>query len=56
MYPCKLYPEYNCDDCGKCDENMDYEKSDIEQERLEDMSELELENMYDSKWRRYDVE
>ncbi len=56
MYPCKLYPEYDCDDCGKCDEDMDTEKPERELERLEDMPEWELEDYYDRNLRKYDNE
>ena len=56
MYPCRLYEDFDCDNCGKCDEEIDSEKSERELERLEDMPDWELEDHYDRKWRKFDVE
>ena len=56
MYPCKLYPDFDCDNCGKCDEDMDTEKVEREREILEEMPDWMLDNYYDRKLRKFDNE
>ena len=57
MYPCKLYPEYDCDNCGKCEEDMENpEKEEREQYLNEEKELIDVDDFYDKNCKRYDYE